>query len=95
MEHGLRGATIWRFDSVRYKLKAREFSPLEDPTDSVRSRPLQDPRRPYLPVGWLWYLGTLVPVIGLIQVGYQAMLGANVCSRICFLRHPATVFSMP
>ncbi len=29
-------------------------------------------RRPYLPVGWLWYLGTLVPVIGLIQVGGQA-----------------------
>ncbi len=29
-------------------------------------------RRPYLPVGWLWYLGTLVPVIGLIQVGVQA-----------------------
>lgn len=28
---------------------------------------------PYLPVGWLWYLGTLVPVIGLIQVGNQAM----------------------
>jgi len=26
-------------------------------------------RRPYLAVGWLWYLGTLVPVIGLIQVG--------------------------
>jgi tetratricopeptide (TPR) repeat protein len=31
------------------------------------------PRRPYLPVGWFWYLGTLVPVIGLIQVGDQAM----------------------
>jgi tetratricopeptide (TPR) repeat protein len=30
-------------------------------------------RFPYLPVGWLWYLGTLVPVIGLIQVGNQAM----------------------
>jgi tetratricopeptide (TPR) repeat protein len=29
--------------------------------------------RPYLIVGWLWYLGTLVPVIGLIQVGRQAM----------------------
>jgi tetratricopeptide (TPR) repeat protein len=29
-------------------------------------------RRPYLLVGWLWYLGTLVPVIGLIQVGDQA-----------------------
>lgn len=27
----------------------------------------------YLPVGWLWYLGTLVPVIGLVQVGEQAM----------------------
>jgi len=30
-------------------------------------------RRPYLAVGWLWYLGTLSPVIGLIQVGRQAM----------------------
>jgi tetratricopeptide (TPR) repeat protein len=29
--------------------------------------------RPYLAVGWLWYLGTLVPVIGLVQVGQQAM----------------------
>ncbi len=30
-------------------------------------------RRPYLAVGWLWYLGTLVPVIGLVQVGSQGM----------------------
>jgi tetratricopeptide (TPR) repeat protein len=30
------------------------------------------PRRPYLTVGWLWYLITLLPVIGLIQVGAQA-----------------------
>ena len=30
-------------------------------------------RRPHLLVGWLWYLGTLVPVIGLMQVGGQAM----------------------
>ncbi len=29
-------------------------------------------RRPYLVVGWLWYLGMLVPVIGLVQVGSQA-----------------------
>ncbi|MHC4194038.1 MAG: glycosyltransferase family 39 protein [Planctomycetota bacterium] len=29
-------------------------------------------RRKYLFTGWLWYLGTLVPVIGLIQVGSQA-----------------------
>jgi tetratricopeptide (TPR) repeat protein len=30
-------------------------------------------RLPYLSVGWLWYVGTLVPVIGLVQVGQQAM----------------------
>lgn len=30
-------------------------------------------RRKYLTVGWLWYLGILVPVIGLVQVGSQAM----------------------
>ena len=28
---------------------------------------------PYLIVGWLWYLGTLAPVIGIVQVGMQAM----------------------
>jgi tetratricopeptide (TPR) repeat protein len=27
----------------------------------------------YLPVGWLWFLGTLVPVIGLVQVGSAAL----------------------
>jgi tetratricopeptide (TPR) repeat protein len=30
-------------------------------------------RYPYMAVGWLWFLGTLVPVIGLVQVGDQAM----------------------
>ena len=30
-------------------------------------------RRRYLLVGWLWFLGTLVPMIGLTQVGIQAM----------------------
>lgn len=30
-------------------------------------------RRPYLLVGWLWFLGTLVPVIGFVQVGDQGM----------------------
>src|SRR5438067_349071 len=29
--------------------------------------------RPYLFTGWFWYLGTLVPVIGLVQVGDQAL----------------------
>lgn len=28
-------------------------------------------RHPYFIVGWLWYLGTLVPVIGLVQIGGQ------------------------
>jgi tetratricopeptide (TPR) repeat protein len=30
-------------------------------------------RAPYLLVGWLWYLGTLVPTLSLIAVGYQSM----------------------
>jgi protein O-mannosyl-transferase len=30
-------------------------------------------RRPYLAIGWLWFCGTLVPVIGLVQVGIQSM----------------------
>jgi tetratricopeptide (TPR) repeat protein len=34
---------------------------------------VQRRRTPYSLVGWLWFLGTLVPVIGLVQVGEQAM----------------------
>jgi len=34
---------------------------------------LERRRSPWLLVGWLWFLGTLVPVIGLVQVGDQAM----------------------
>jgi protein O-mannosyl-transferase len=30
-------------------------------------------RQRYLTVGWLWFLGTLVPMIGLVQVGVQSM----------------------
>ena len=30
-------------------------------------------QRRYLTVGWLWFLGTLVPMIGVVQVGTQAM----------------------
>lgn len=29
-------------------------------------------KAPYFVMGWLWYLGTLVPVIGIVQVGQQA-----------------------
>jgi tetratricopeptide (TPR) repeat protein len=30
-------------------------------------------QRPWFIVGWLWFIGTLVPVIGLVQIGLQAM----------------------
>jgi tetratricopeptide (TPR) repeat protein len=30
-------------------------------------------RAPYMTVGWLWYVGTLVPVIGIVQIGGHAM----------------------
>jgi protein O-mannosyl-transferase len=30
-------------------------------------------KNPYLVVGWLWFLGTLVPTIGFVQVGVQSM----------------------
>ena len=36
--------------------------------------------RPYLLMGWLWFLGTLVPVIGLVQVGSQYM-----ADRYCYV----------
>ena len=30
-------------------------------------------QKPYLLIGWFWFLGTLVPVIGIIQIGMQGM----------------------
>lgn len=39
-------------------------------------------RRGYAAVGWLWFLGTLVPVIGIIQVGQQAF-----ADRYTYLPH--------
>ncbi|HJQ83413.1 MAG TPA: hypothetical protein VKA21_05010, partial [Candidatus Binatia bacterium] len=39
-------------------------------------------RWPWAAVGWLWWLGTLVPVIGLVQVGRQAM-----ADRYTYLPH--------
>ena len=38
--------------------------------------------RPFLPVGWFWFLGMLVPVIGIVQVGAQAM-----ADRYTYLPH--------
>jgi len=49
--------------------------------------------RPYVFVGWLWFLGALVPVIGLVQVGGQAYadrytyfpsLGIGLAASLCF-----------
>lgn len=34
---------------------------------------IQRRQRPYLAVGWLWYQGTAIPIIGLVQVGVQAI----------------------
>jgi tetratricopeptide (TPR) repeat protein len=34
-------------------------------------------RRPYLALGWLWYLATLLPVIGFVQVGGYCMADRN------------------
>jgi tetratricopeptide (TPR) repeat protein len=34
---------------------------------------LRERDRRYLAVGWLWFLGSLVPMIGLVQVGFQAI----------------------
>jgi hypothetical protein len=39
-------------------------------------------RRPYLIVGWLWYLLTLLPMIGLVQVGGQAMADRQAIGKI-------------
>jgi hypothetical protein len=34
---------------------------------------IQGKKKPFLPVGWFYYLGTMIPVIGLVQVGSQSM----------------------
>jgi len=34
---------------------------------------LQAKRFPYLAIGWFWFLGTLIPTIGLVQAGVQSM----------------------
>ncbi len=51
-----------------------QSSPQQSRWRASRSWPcLAARKRPYLIVGWLWYLGMLVPVIGLVQVGCQPM----------------------
>lgn len=40
---------------------------------SITATVLVARKKPYLAVGWFWYLGTMVPMIGLVQVGDQGM----------------------
>ena len=40
---------------------------------SITAAVLMLRKKRYLTVGWFWYLGTMVPVIGLVQVGEQGM----------------------
>ena len=44
--------------------------------------------RPQLLVGWLWFVGMLVPAIGLVQVGFQARAGRS--GRDCRARARGT-----
>ncbi len=72
--------TFWPVDlAVLYPLRGRNFEWYEAAAAGAvviavtGVTMLAARRRPWAAVGWLWYLGTLVPVIGLIQVGSQAM----------------------
>ena len=74
------GKTIWPNDLiVHYPYRSAAFSPVPIVGAIVfllvvtTALLYMTRRRPYLIVGWLWYLGTLVPVIGLVQVGNQSM----------------------
>jgi tetratricopeptide (TPR) repeat protein len=66
--------------AVFYPLRAQVSPPLWQPLASLLMIAVMSllvlsgaARRRYLAVGWFWYLGMLVPVIGLVQVGGQSM----------------------
>ena len=74
------GATFWPGDRAVFYPFPLDGFPLWQVVGSVLlllaitvSTTLVARTRPYLITGWLWFLGTLVPVIGLVQVGGQAM----------------------
>ena len=46
-------------------------------------------RRPWLRVGWLWFIGTLVPMIGLVQVGRQSW-----ADRYTYLPHIGLILAL-
>jgi hypothetical protein len=70
---------FWPSDLAVFYPHPRELPPLPELAAAlvglvaITAGALQQARtRPQLTVGWLWFLGTLVPVIGLVQVGEQA-----------------------
>jgi tetratricopeptide (TPR) repeat protein len=74
------GMTLWPVDLAAFYPHPRDTLPWWQPVGAgvlltaVTGAVLWAGRaRRYLVVGWLWYLGTLVPVIGLVQVGLQGM----------------------
>ena len=73
------GKTIWPADLALPYLYAGHWSPWAVGFGAVLVAGVSAAslwlgrRRPYLLVGWFWFLGTLVPVIGLVQWGNQAM----------------------
>jgi tetratricopeptide (TPR) repeat protein len=77
---GYLGKMVWPADlAVLYPYPAYVY-PLKPPTISFVVLTLMSafivysiPKRPYLMAGWLWYVVTLIPVIGLVQVGIQSM----------------------
>ena len=70
------GRSIWPF-SIPIRGSRRQVGPwsaaLLLAALSVSAIAKLRKRCPYLLIGWLWYLGLLVPVIGVVQVGRQAM----------------------
>jgi len=60
-------------DSLPFWQAGAAFAALAAATLVTVALARKSERLRFLPVGWLWYLGTLVPVIGIVQVGQQAM----------------------
>jgi tetratricopeptide (TPR) repeat protein len=60
-------------DSLPFWQGGAAFAALAAATLLALALARRSARLRFLPVGWFWYLGTLVPVIGLVQVGQQAM----------------------